>query len=205
VGRAFPAPAGSNTGHGMQQRTERWLDDLRQTPVYQNALHTQDVIRLRAWTHKSMWDSDSGRLQKMNRFQNEQIIHAGLRLDHLIRNACDPMYFREFPNTNMLSAIKLFVESLEIKRQSGIMTDVTYNFMKPRINFCYDLIEGANQVLHENCYPPVSSDAFHQMVAVAGHTDEEIVFDNPFYSIGPMGAGGKAGVFANRVLGSYWE
>jgi hypothetical protein len=182
-----------------------WLDDLRQTPVYQNALHTPDVIRLLAYTHKSMWDSDSGRLQKMNRFYNDQIIHTGLRLDHLIRNACNPMYFREFPNTSILSAIKLFVELLETKKQSGVMTDATYNFMKPRINFCYDLIEGANQVLHENGYSPVSSDAFHQMIAVAGFTDERIVFDNPFYSIGPMGAGGNFGRFANSVLGTYWQ
>jgi ElaB/YqjD/DUF883 family membrane-anchored ribosome-binding protein len=115
------------------------------------------------------------------------------------------MYFREFPNTSILSAIKLFLEALEIKKQSGVMTDATYNFMKPRINFCYDLIEGANQVLHEHGYSPVSSDAFHQMIAVAGFTDERIVFDNPFCSIGVMGAGGNFGMFANRILGSYWQ
>ena len=182
-----------------------WLDDLRQSPVYQNALYTPDVAKLRVYTHKSMWDSDNRRLQKMSRFHNERIIHAGLRLDHLIRNACNPMYFREFPSIDLLSAIKLFVELLEIKKQSGVMTDDTYNFIKPRVNFCYDLIEGANQVLHENGYPLISSATFHQMIAVSEHNDEDLVFDNPLCSIGPLGAGGKLGSFANAILASYWQ
>jgi hypothetical protein len=153
------------------------LTDLRHTPVYDRALLTPNVmgrypahLRL-AREHKHL-------------IKDEEVFDAGLRLDHLIRNALNPEFHTNFPSWKKLSAIKLFLEVIDQKMRTFQLLPQTIAFIQPRLEFCQEMLRRADQDLALWEREPVSSDAFRQLVITHKCTVEEIVFQNPFYNGG---------------------
>jgi hypothetical protein len=169
------------------------FDELRASPLYEQTLRTGDVGNMVPPYHTDRY------------FHDTQVYQAGLRLDHLIRNSLDPMFFMEFPSRKILSAIKLFLELLAEKAQTVTITEKTRDFIMERVNFCVDLIAEADRILAEHGYPPVSSDTFRQFILTGGFEPWQIVFDNPFAELGALRLGlGKDTIFYFE-LRNYWH
>ena len=109
-----------------------------------------------------------------------KVCEAGLRLDHLIRNALDPSFHRNFPSMDHLSAINFFVEQINERMQAVPLLEKTRDFIEPRLRLCREMLTQADAELAENGYPPVSSSDFNQVILTNCQTSESIVFNNPF-------------------------
>src|SRR5258708_4269256 len=145
-------------------------DDFRRSPIYEQALLTPDTLGR----------TPPYRYHARNTWDDIKICEAGLRLDHLIRNALRLPFFREFPNVEILSAIKLFVEQIESRMQIIRVLDKTQSFIEPRLRFCRNLLARSDEDLRNAGYPPISSNDFRQFIMTTGNGVEEIVFHNPF-------------------------
>jgi hypothetical protein len=161
--------------------------DLVQTPAYQQALRTPDLM---GRASASRWA-----VREPHLLPSYQIREAGFRLDHLIRNALDPQRNPEWPPLWRCSAIKAFVEIIEAKLSSTQFAnpDEVHAFIGPRLDLAREIIRRMDEALVKEGYAPVSSEGFRQEVAVhgtqVGVQIEDVVFENPLQEIEENGYG----------------
>jgi hypothetical protein len=195
--------------------------DLRQSLLYQRALQTPSIIFKRADSPGVRWS----RNYDPRDADNYRVESAGYRLDHMIRRVLDPATDQHFPNPDLLSAIKTFIEMLDQMLPLRTVSAQTRAFIEPRLQLCQRIIARADRTLAEHGYPPVSSDAFRHLVTVfytnapemrgARYDDKTIrdpvfrtVFDNPFYADGfflPFGKSDEACSFMVHIRQWYWN
>ena len=182
--------------------------DLIQTPTYQQALRTPDVI---SRAPASRWA-----VREPYLLPSYQIREAGFRLDHLIRNALDPNRNPDWPPLWRCSAIKAFIEIVEAKLYSTKFTnaDEVHAFIDPRLDLAREIIRRMDEALVKEGYPPISSDGFRQAVAVhgtqVGVQIEDLVFENPLCAIQEGGYGPLSSITGKQrelllAMRAYWN
>jgi hypothetical protein len=180
-------------------------EDLRQSPIYQQALGTPDTM---GRSPANNW------MRRNENRDNRRVEEACLKLDHLICNALNVNRFKygsELLTEWVVCAIKAFVHHLDrtlplmrVDQQHRAMID-------PRIEFCRRIAAASDRervtanyeritVLGNN--QPLPADWFEQMVRSFGSSMHEVVYHNPFWTL-YAGPGTYVGDCLDRRLNDF--
>jgi hypothetical protein len=148
------------------------FEDLRRSPVYQQALRTEDVLSLPPVRTVGFWNRRTPLADDM------RVLQAGKRLDHQIRRILGPgLSERDVADAApyRLSAMKFFIEVIE-QIWPSLQPD-TKARMGPRLDICREIIARADKYLGNGSR--VSVDGFRHLAITHGFEPEWLVLDNP--------------------------
>jgi hypothetical protein len=143
----------------------------------------------------------------------------------MLRRVLDPANDLYFPNRDLLSVIKTFIETIDEWMPRMNVAPQTRTFIEPRLRLCRENLARADRSLSEWGYPPVCSDPFRHRVTVLYNNAREFygaryddgtvrdpvfrtVFDDPFARNDfflPSGASSEACTFIIHIQTWFWN